>query len=370
MRGSKGLGLLFLAFFLGLLLYRFSFGLGKTTAMSDNYPWGLWMSVKLCFIALSAGAFCIAAAVHIFHRERYKPLFRLSVLVGLIGYTLFNIALFIDLGRPLRIWHPIIFWQPHSVLFEIAWCVMLYSSVLAVEFSPSFFERMGWRRTLKALGSLTVPLAILGAILSTLHQSSLGALFLIMPEKVHPLWYSLHLPLFFFISAVFSGLAFLILTCLFSARVYTGEVPLDLLRGLAKAQAVALLLYAILLVSDLLSRRVFSLLFPMNLLSGLFLAEVGLGVLVPAFLLLIPAVRESQQGLGASSLLVIFGLILNRMNVSLIGIKPPEGASYFPSWMEFAMVACLIASAFLGFTMAVRHLKVFPEKNALPQGNS
>jgi Ni/Fe-hydrogenase subunit HybB-like protein len=192
-------------------LYRYIRGIGPMSNLSDAYPWGLWISFDLlCGVALGAGAFMMAATVYILGVERYRPILRPAILTGFLGYVMVVLALLVDLGRPERIWHLMIYWNPHSVLFEVGWCVMLYTTVLALEFSPLVFERLGLKTPLKLIHAITVPLVILGVVLSTLHQSSLGSMFLAMPSKLNPLWYSALLPVFFFVSAAAVGLAMVI----------------------------------------------------------------------------------------------------------------------------------------------------------------
>src|SRR5207248_1687985 len=180
---------------------RFGRGLGASTNLSDQFPWGLWMGFNvLCGVMLAAGGFTLTGAVHLLKIKRLEPIVRPSVLTAFLGYLLVCVALMYDLGRPYRIWHPLIMRNPHSVMFEVAYCVMLYTTVLSLEFAPIVLERFNWQKPLKIIRGVLVPLVIGGVILSTLHQSSLGTVYLIMPEKLHPFWYTPLLPVFFFIS--------------------------------------------------------------------------------------------------------------------------------------------------------------------------
>ena len=176
-------------------IMRFGLGLGAATGLNDATPWGLWIALKLGFVALAGGGFTLAAMVYIFHLESFRPILRRAILLALLGYGSFIVSLIFDLGLPWHIYMPVINWQHHSVMFEIAWCVMLYFSVLVMEFGPVILEHPWFQHSLfqialHILHKATVPLVIAGIILSTLHQSSLGALFLIMPHRVHLLWYS------------------------------------------------------------------------------------------------------------------------------------------------------------------------------------
>ena len=187
---------------------RVRYGLGGVTNLSDQFPWGIWIGFDiLCGVGLAAGGFTLVAVVHIFNVERYKPILRPAILTAFLGYVLVVLALLFDLGRPDRIWHPLVMWNPHSVMFEVAWCVTLYTTVLALEFAPAVFEKLGWHKPLDWLKFVSVPLMIVGVILSTLHQSSLGSLYLIVPHKLYALWYTPVLPVFFYLSAICAGLA-------------------------------------------------------------------------------------------------------------------------------------------------------------------
>ena len=170
---------------------RFWKGLGAVTNLSDKFPWGLWVGFDvLCGVALAAGGFTITAAVYVFNLKRFKPIVRPTVLTAFLGYTLVAVGLMYDLGKPWNIWHPIVMWNPRSPMFEVGWCVMLYLTVLALEFSGIVFEKLGWKKAIAVQHAATVPLVIAGVIISTLHQSSLGTFYLITPGKLHPLWYT------------------------------------------------------------------------------------------------------------------------------------------------------------------------------------
>jgi Ni/Fe-hydrogenase subunit HybB-like protein len=207
----RGVLFLLLAVGLPLTVVRFTRGLGAVTNLSDGFPWGLWIGFDLlCGVGLAAGGFTLTAAVYIFNLKRFQPIVRPAVLTAFLGYLMVIGALLLDLGRPWNIWHPIVMWNPHSVMFEVAWCVMLYSTVLLLELSGMVFERLGWSRAMKVQKMFTMPLVLAGVLLSTLHQSSLGALYLIVPGKLHPLWYTAALPWIFWSSAICAGLAMVI----------------------------------------------------------------------------------------------------------------------------------------------------------------
>jgi c(7)-type cytochrome triheme protein len=339
---------------------RFTAGLGASTNLSDEYPWGIWIGFDvLCGVALAAGGFTISAIVYVFHLERFKPIVRPAILTAFLGYLLVIIALMYDLGRPYRIWHALVMWNPNSVMFEVAWCVMLYTTVLALEFSPVLFEKLRWEKPLKIARSVTVPLVIIGVLLSMLHQSSLGTLFLIVPGKLHPLWYSPFLPVFFFISAIALGCTMTVFESFLSSRAFGRRIEMDLLSTLGKVTAVVLGLYLLLKYLDLSGRGFLALAFAPTYEGRMFQLEMLLGVLVPMVLLLIPRVRSDRFGLFAASVMVVLGIVMNRLNVTTTALEGYAGP-YFPSWTELSVTAMIIALGFALFYLAAKYLPVFP----------
>ena len=341
-------------------LLRFAKGLGAATALSDKFPWGLWIGFDvLCGVGLAAGGFTLAAAVYIFHLERFHPIVRPAILTAFLGYAMVAVALLFDLGRPYRIWHPLVMWNPRSVMFEVAWCVMLYLTVLALEFSPVVFERFRLAKPLKIIKAITIPLVIVGVLLSTLHQSSLGSLYLIVPSKLHPLWYSALLPVFFYVSAIGVGLAMVIFESNLSARAFGREIEMPLLAQLGKALVVVLAFYGLLRFQDLAGRGGLGFLREPSTESVLFGLEVFLGLLLPLVMLVWRRVRESREGLFAAAILVIAGFLLNRLNVSITGMEASSGTHYFPRWTEVSVTLSLVGAGFLIFALAVRYFDVF-----------
>jgi Ni/Fe-hydrogenase subunit HybB-like protein len=345
---------------------RFLFGLGAATHLSDDFPWGLWIGFDvLCGVGLAAGGFVVASAVYVFNLDQYQAIVRPSVLTAFLGYVLVVFALLFDLGRPWNIWHPMVMWNPHSVMFEVAWCVILYTAVLALEFSPMLFERLRMHRAVHAVHKVIVPLVILGVMLSTLHQSSLGSLYLIVPEKMYPLWYSGNLPFFFFTSAVAVGPAMVTIESFISSRAFHREIEMPILSKLGKVSAVALAIYLVLKVEDMLNYHLVPYLFTFNLEGILYWVEILGGVVLPMVLLVIPKVRESKRGLFYTALLIVSGFVLNRMDVSITSIEryySQFGVNYFPSWMEISVTLMIVAVGFGTFAWAAKNLAVFPKE--------
>ena len=206
---TPGRTILYVILGLGVIMavIRLIFGLGATTNLNDAYPWGLWISFDvLSGVALAAGGFTMAAAIYIFNLKKFEPLLRPAKLSAFIGYLIFIVGLFFDLGQPWRIWHPMVMWNPHSVLFEVSWCVMLYTAVLGVDIFIMALERWGKHDWVGLLRNLYLVLVVAGVMLSTLHQSSLGALYLLLPEKMSDLWATQAIGPLFFTSAVVAGM--------------------------------------------------------------------------------------------------------------------------------------------------------------------
>ncbi len=341
-------------------------GLGATTNLSDSCPWGLWITYDVFFIPFSAGAFMISAVTHIYNREEYYPIARPVILAGFLGYLFVVWVLLMDLGR----WHQFYnilfpaYWNLHSFMFEVSMCITLYTGVLIMEVAPAILERFNWEEPLQVVRGLTVLIAGAGIVLSSLHQASLGSLFLIMPYKLHALWWTPLLPLLFFTSAAFSGLAMVIFVAVASFRAFRRHLELDLLSDIAKIVSIMLGIYLVLKVGDLFLAGEMGQMFSEGWLSLLFLEEMVIGVIVPMVLFGIRRVRESNLGLLLGAVYVLLGLALNRASVTLFALKPLPGSSYFPHWIEFVIAISSVATGVLIFALAVRFLPVLPERPA------
>jgi Ni/Fe-hydrogenase subunit HybB-like protein len=339
---------------------RFTKGLGGSTNLNDQFPWGLWIGFDvLCGVMLAAGGFTLTAAVHILNIQRLRPIIRPTILTAFLGYVLVCVALMFDLGRPYRIWHPLIMRNPHSVMFEVAYCVMFYTAVLFLEFLPFVLERFQLEKPLKIIRAALIPLVIGGVILSTLHQSSLGTLYLIVPEKLHPFWYTPLLPLFFFISAIAVGLAMTIFESSLSAKYFGRQLELPILQYLGRVLVVVLSVYAVLRFEDLLHRGVLPAVFRPGYETYFFWLETFLSLIAPLALLWQRRIRASAGGLYLSSVLVVLGFITNRLNVSITGLESAAGTYYTPRWTEVAVTGAIIASGFALFGLAVKYLPIF-----------
>jgi Ni/Fe-hydrogenase subunit HybB-like protein len=342
---------------LGVAAVRYANGLGATTYLSDGRPWGLWISFDLyCGVALAAGGFVLAATVYIFGLKKYYPVVQSAILTAFLGYLLVVFALLVDLGQPWRIWHAIIYHNYHSPLFEVGWCVMLYTAVLALEFSPRVFSHFNLQLPLRLIRAIQIPLVIAGVVLSTMHQSSLGSMLLLMRDKIHPLWYTPVIPILFFLSAVSVGLAMVIFESTISGKALGHEVDLEVLGGLGRAIPYILGLYLLIKLGDLAVAGELGLMFEGSAPSSLFLLEVVGGVILPIILFSLPGVLQSRRGLFWSAALVVGGLVLNRFNISWLALSPRPGTSYFPHWMEFAISIALISGGVVAYVLLTEYL--------------
>jgi len=343
---------------------RIFYGLGGSTNLSDKFPWGLWIAFDvMCGVGLAAGGFTLVAIVHIFRLERYKPVLRPAILTAFLGYLLVVVGLLYDLGRPERLWHPLVMWNPHSVMFEVAWCVTLYTTVLFLEFLPVVFEKFGWYQPLEWIHRISVPLMIVGVLLSTLHQSSLGTLFLIVPEKLYPLWYTPILPVLFYVSAIAVGLAMTIFESWHSSRAFGRALELPILSGLARVLAVVMSVYLWVRFLDLAHRHVFPLLLRNRIETWLFALEIVL-MAVPTVLLYQASVRERPGALYACAVMVVFGFITNRLNVGTAGLEAGSGTHYIPRWSEIAVTLSIVAAGFAIFRVIAQYFPIFEEEHS------
>jgi Ni/Fe-hydrogenase subunit HybB-like protein len=362
-RGGVGLGRSFLYLVAGAgtiaAFARFAFGLGATTNLNDGYPWGLWITFDvLAGVALAAGGFTISAMIYVFNLKQFEPLLRPAKLSAFVGYVLAVLGIMFDIGFPWRIWHPIFMWNTSSVLFEVSWCVMVYTAVLGVDMLILLLEKRGSTRWVGLLRSVYVVAVVLGLILSALHQSSLGALFLVIPQKMSDLWATRALGPLFYASAVVCGLAVVILESLISARAYRRKPEMEILSSLAKGLAVALLVYFAMKVTDLYSRGVS--IWEFDRVHQFFFLELFVTVALPAALLgFFPGNRTSPRALLWCAGLSAFGVVLNRFNVVLTAYAGYKDFTYFPSLAEVAVTVGLFVIGILVFDAGARYLPVY-----------
>ncbi len=368
-------------------VYRLLFGLQATTNLDNQYPWGIWISIDVASgVALAAGGFTTAALADIFHKERYHVIVRPALLTAMLGYTFVVIGLLADLGRYYNVWHPMLpsMWQGNSVLFEVGMCVMVYLTVLYIEFLPIVAERFKGRVNLpgmlhifnrivdswltvcdKYLTRFISLFIIMGVVLSCLHQSSLGTLMVIAPTKMHPLWYTTMSPLMFLLSAIAVGFPMVIFESILSSRSFKLKPETPVLSSIARYTPILLGIYFAVKIADLTIREAWPYVWEGSMQSFLFIVELALGVIAPAVLLSIPKIRRSVAGLFASASLVIGGVALNRIDVFLVAYQPLYSTkTYFPSIFELMVTAGLICALVLVYRFIVLN---FPVISSQPQ---
>lgn len=358
----------------------------QVTGLNDRVPWGLWITHDLSAIALGAGAFTFSAAVYLFRIKRLEPLARPAVFIGFLGYTSAMLALFLDIGRPDRFWHPLVYWNVHSVLWEVTLCVVLYSTVLVLEVLPLLFESRffdRWPRLRRAghtLHRLTPILAVLGMGLSLLHQSSLGATYGVLSGRA--IWFKPSLPILFILSAVAGGVSLTLLATVVTGKLSHRElIPAEVKLEIARFVGYAVLAYLYIKLWDWAATSYYShapgtadALTRLQATTPYTLTfwwwEVVLGAIVPAVLLLYRPLRRNDRALMIALGLIVFSVVVNRWNTTLSGlVAPPEWspgvlggvvtATYTPSWVEVAVSAGILGYALLAFTLGARYLPIF-----------
>jgi Ni/Fe-hydrogenase subunit HybB-like protein len=349
---------------------RFSAGLGAVSNLDQSNPWGIWIGFDLlCGVALAAGGYTTAAAVEIFGMKKYHAALRPAVLTGFLGYSMVVFALLYDVGRPWRLPYPFIISQGvTSVMFEVGACVLMYLVVLFLEISPVALEWLGAKKLRKVVLRLTLLLTIMGVVLSTLHQSSLGALFLIAPSKLHPLWYSPYLPVFFFVSSIAAGLSMVIFEGTLARKNFGNQMDEEhkqsmnaVVMGFGKGASMVLAAYFTI--------KVFGVALDNNwhlLLTGYglwFLLEIFGFVLFPCLAFAIGVREQNAKLIQRTAVWTILGIVLNRLNIVLICFnwRLPADERYFPHWMEIGISVFVITVGVTIYRFVVTRMPVFYE---------
>jgi Ni/Fe-hydrogenase subunit HybB-like protein len=350
-----------------ITVIRFTQGLGATTNLSDYNPWGIWIGFDLLVgVALAAGGYVTSAACYIFGLKRFHSAVRPAILTGFLGYALVVLALHYDVGRPWRLPYPFIVQQgTTSLLFEVAACVALYLTVLFIEFTPAALEWLGLKRARSIVVKLTLVLTIFGVVLSTLHQSSLGALFLIAPSKLHPLWYSPYLALYFFVSSIVAGLSMVIFEGSLAHKHFHDKMDAAHLAeadgvalGFAKAASWVLAGYFVMKVIGLAQTHAWSYL---GTGYGLwFLVEMLGFVLLPCYFYAIGAREKNLKIIRRTAAWTVLGIVINRFNVGLIAFNYhlPSSERYFPHWMEIGISVFVVTIGILAYKFIVTHMPI------------
>lgn len=366
---------------------RFIFGFGAVTNLDNQYPWGLWIAVDVAAgVALAAGGFTTAALGHVMHREEYHAIIRPALLTAMLGYTFVAVGVFSDIGRWYFIWHPLIMWNGSSALFEVGMCVMIYMSVLYIEFLPIVCERFIGHVSLpgilgrfnrateatlrfldRTLERFMFIFIIAGVVLSTLHQSSLGTLMLITASKMHPLWYSPVNPLLFLLSAISVGFPMVIVESMLASRSFKMPPEMPVLSKLARFIPALLGIYLGFKIGDMVIRETFVYLTEFNTITVMFALEIVGGVIIPLRMLLSPTVRKSPPLLFTAALLVVLGVLLSRINAFITAYNPPYDVHrYFPSFGEISVTVGFVALLMLAYRFMVLNFPVIGSEEGAP----
>jgi len=350
-----------------ILYFRFVHGLGSVTNLSQEFPWGFWLGFDVITgVALAGGAYVITFVVYVMKVEKYYSIVRVTVLNGLLAYIFYAGALLFDIGRPWHAFNPYIgnSFGFSSVMFLICWHFLLYMVAAFIEFSPVIAEWAQWEKARKILKSLTLVTVILGITLSLLHQSGLGALFLMAKPKIHPLWWSEFIPILFFVSSIYAGLAMIIFEGTISHRIFKDLIDPkshhsfdDIILGLAKGAAITMFVYYFLKALVFIHGKQWDLI---NDAWGYwYLVEVLGFVLVPGFMFAFGFRNRSLNIIKVASVMALLGIVLNRLNVSIISFKWYADVHYYPSWQEIVVTLMIIFTEIWIFRWIVTRMPVF-----------
>jgi Ni/Fe-hydrogenase subunit HybB-like protein len=370
--------------------FRFVLGIGAVTNLNNQYPWGIWIGIDVAAgVALAAGGFTTSALAHIFHKEHFHEIVRPALLTAMLGYTFVALGVVMDLGRYYNIWHVLVFWNGNSVLFEVGICVMAYLTVLYIEFLPIVTERFIGKVHFKGffaklntiidkllrfvdrnLSRVMFFFIIAGVVLSCLHQSSLGTLMMLAGPKVHPLWQSPISPLLFLLSAISVGFPMVIMESIISSRSFGLKPEMDVLSSLGRYVGPILGIYLAFKIGDMVIRKTFVYLTVVNVPSVMWMIEVLIGVIIPLRMFFWDKVLHSKPLIFTASLLVVFGVLLNRFNVFVTSYTPPYSQqAYFPSIGEISITVGFIAMEIVLYRLFVMIFPVIsqPVKNLRPK---
>jgi Ni/Fe-hydrogenase subunit HybB-like protein len=352
-------------------LVRFTQGLGAATAMNDGYPWGIWIAFDVVVgTALACGGYAVALLVYVFNKGRYHPLVRPAILTSALGYSVAGVAITFDVGRYWALWKIPLYvnhWNLNSALLEVALCVMAYIVVLWIEVSPAFLEK--WRDAsspaLRGLSVAVLPklekalpfIIALGLLLPTMHQSSLGSIWMLAATKLHALWHTGWLPFLFLSSCIAMGYAMVVIESTFTSRAFGLKRETRLLGSLAPVAALCVFVFLGVRFADLLFTGRLGLAFRFDRFSLLFLLETA-AFLAPALMLVGRRAREEPAVQLRAAFLLVGASVLYRFDTYLVAFQPAPGWSYFPSVGEILITLGLIATETMVYLFLVRKFPV------------
>jgi Ni/Fe-hydrogenase subunit HybB-like protein len=362
---------------LGLIVIRFWKGIGSITNLTQEVPWGLWIGFDVVTgVAFAGGAYVLTFMVYILNMKSYHSIVRVTVLNGFLAYVFYAGALLLDLGRPWNVINPIIgnSFGTSSVLFLVAWHFLLYMMAQLIEFSPAVAEWLGKKRAHKILSGMTVAAVIFGITLSTLHQSGLGALYLMAKDKIHPLWYNEFIPVMFFVSSIFAGLSLVIFEGSITNKVFSNQISEKnhhahhgILIGLSKICAVTMFAYFFLQVLVFVHGQRWDLL--LTPMGYWYLTEMLGFVLLPMVLFFLSYKRNNTLMIKIAAIITMLGIIINRLNVTVIGFRWDAAEHYYPSWMEIVVTLAVIFTEIWIFRWIISRMPVLREPPAWAKNN-
>lgn len=351
-----------------VLLIRFTEGQGlaAVTNLTQEMPWGLWkaFAVVTC-IALAGGAYVLVFMVYILNLKKYKSIVRVTVLIGFLSYVFYAGALMLDLGRPLNIINLIIGnnYGVSSVLFLVGWHSLLYILAMLLEFSPAVAEWLHAPKLRKVMAAMTLGAVIFGITLSVLHQSGIGALFLMAKDKIHPLWYNAYLPIMFVVSSVFAGLSLVIFALSISNKVFADQLEKDSLQkydsimvGLSKVCTMAMFAYFFMTIIIFVHEKNWEYL--NTSMGNWYLFEVIGFIVLPMLLFFYSSRSKNMLWIRVAAIITLLGILLNRLNVSMIAFNWDAPVRYVPSWQEIVVTLTIILVEVWVFRWVVRRMPV------------
>ncbi|WP_019851426.1 NrfD/PsrC family molybdoenzyme membrane anchor subunit [Desulfitobacterium sp. PCE1] len=345
---------------LAVIIVRFILGLGATTNLNDQWPWGLWISFDVLLgVALAGGGYGTALIVYVLRRDKFYPIARSAMVTSLLGYIVVVLGLLIEVGQWFFFWRPYVSWGHASVLFEVFWCISCYTVIQILEFSEVATEKV-FKGAHKYLKKAMPVLLIVGITLPTLHQSSLGQLFYIMVGKVNVLWWSPLLPVFFLLSSFFVGAGMIIIESSLAGKALNHQVDTSVLRGLVRISGGAMILYLILKIADMSVRGTFAHAFAFDLPSMMFLSELVLGCILP-IIIAFSSLSSTRKGLIGFGILTVAGVVMNRFDVLFTGMGSylnQYGGHYFPAWTEIIVSLGLVSIACLAYLFIAENFNI------------
>ena len=351
------------ALMVATVVLRLLTGFQYVTNLTDETPWGMWIAFDvMCGVALAGGGYSTALLVSIFQYKEFHIVARGALLTSLLGYILVMAGLFLDIGQWFNFWRPFVSWGYTSVLFEVFWCISIYTTVLSIEFFEIITERILRKKLHRYIVRILPVLIVIGLIFPVMHQSSLGGLFLIMKERMFPLWWSEFLPLYFLLSSFFIGSAMVTIETTLAKTAYGHEIPHNIMLKLTRVGAGMMFVYLLLKLYDLFEKHEWNYVFQGTLQSNMYCVEMLFGILIPLMIIVSP-LSKKRGGLLTYAVLTVLGVILNRLNCVFTSMY--ESGSYFPGIGEIIVSVGLISLGVLIYCFLVENFNIIGNERAV-----